>query len=227
MPAAPHCEMTQAKEDDLAASRSGLRAAGARRVAEEEEARRHIAREIHDDLCQRLAALGLELGVVRRKLPEDDPRRGDLDVAGTHLSELAEDLRRLSHDLHPAILERSGLATALRDHCAEVERRHGLPVRLSLDGAERPFPPDVALGLYRIAQEALANVVRHAGARAVEVRLSVAQGTARLAVADDGAGFDPGAGRAAGGLGLASLAERAGLLGGRCRITSAPGTGTR
>ncbi|HEX3552187.1 MAG TPA: tetratricopeptide repeat protein [Thermoanaerobaculia bacterium] len=219
--------MTQPKEDDLAANRSGLRGADARRVAGEEEARRRMSREIHDDLCQRLAALGLELKVVRRKLPESDPRRGELDAVSAHLAELAEDLRRLSHDLHPGVLERSGLAEALRDHCAEIERRHGLPVRLSLRDAAGPFPPDVALGLYRIAQETLANAVRHAGARAVQVSLSAAKGTAHLAVTDDGAGFDPGAARRAGGLGLASLEERARLLGGRSRIDSALGAGTR
>jgi non-specific serine/threonine protein kinase/serine/threonine-protein kinase len=113
----------------------------------------------------------------------------------------------------------------LGDHCAEVERRHGLPVRLSLADADGPFPPDVALGLYRVAQEALANAVRHAGARTARVTLTVAAGAARLAVADDGAGFDPAAARRAGGLGLASVEERARLLGGRCRVASAPGAG--
>jgi tetratricopeptide (TPR) repeat protein/two-component sensor histidine kinase len=200
--------------------------AAGRRVAVEEEARRRIAREIHDDLGQRLAALGIELRVARRKFPEDGPQRRELDAVAGSLAELAEDLRRLSHDLHPAVLERSGLAEALRDHCAEVERRHGLPVRLSLQ-AEGPFPPDLTLGLYRIAQEALANIVRHAGARSVQVTLRTAGGDVHLAVVDDGAGFDPQAARGSGGLGLASLDERARLLGGRCRIASSPGAGTR
>jgi tetratricopeptide (TPR) repeat protein/two-component sensor histidine kinase len=200
--------------------------AAGRRVAVEEEARRRIAREIHDDLGQRLAALGIELRVARRKFPEEGPQRYEMDAVAGSLAELAEDLRRLSHDLHPAILERSGLAEALRDHCAEVERRHGLPVRLSLRAAG-PFPPDLTLGLYRIAQEALANIVRHAGARSVQVTLWTAGGDAHLTVVDDGAGFDPAAARGSGGLGLASLDERARLLGGRCDVTSSPGAGTR
>ena len=200
--------------------------AAGRRVAVEEEARRRIAREIHDDLGQRLAALGFELRVARRKFPEDGPQRHELDAVAGNLAELAEDLRRLSHDLHPAVLERSGLAEALRDHCAEVERRHGLAVRLSLQAAG-PFPPDLTLGLYRIAQEALANIVRHAGARSVQVTLRTAGGETHLEVVDDGTGFDPEAARGSGGLGLASLDERARLLGGRCRVASAPGAGTR
>lgn len=203
-----------------------------RLIAGEEEARRRLARELHDDHCQRLAALSFELKAVRRDFAEGDPRRTGLDAVGASLAELGEDLRRLSHDLHPAILERRGLADALRDHCAEAEKRHGLPVRLSLRGTEAPFPPllsipsDIALGLYRIVQEALANTVRHAGARSAHVTLRIAAGEAHLAVADDGAGFDPEEARRTGGLGLAIIEERAGLLGGRCRIASAPGAGT-
>src|SRR5688572_29644592 len=130
-------------------------------IAGEEEARRRLARELHDDHCQRLAALSFELKAVRGDFAEGDPRRTGLDAVGASLAEMGEDLRRLSHDLHPAILERRGLADALRDHCAEIEKRHGLPIRLSLRGAEDPFPPllsipsDIALGLYRIVQEAL------------------------------------------------------------------------
>ncbi len=191
-----------------------------------EDARRRIARELHDDYCQRLAALALELKAVRRQHGDGDARGSALDVLGGRLAGLGEDLRGLSHDLHPAALERLGLAEALRDHCAEVERRHGLRVRLSLRGVEGAFAPEVALGLYRIVQEALANAVRHAHAKMARVALRVAVGAVRLTVADDGSGFDPEAARRAGGLGLASVEERARLLGGRCRIASAPGAGT-
>lgn len=200
-----------------------------RLIAGQEEARRRIARELHDDHCQRLAALGFELEIVRRQLAEDDPRRSGLDALGTGLAGLGEDLHRLSHDLHPAILERRGLSEALRDACGEVERRHGLTVRLSLPQAEArlpKLPQDIALGLYRIAQEALSNILRHAAAREVRVTLRISSRQASLSVADDGAGFDAGKAHQAGGLGLASIEERAGLLGGRCRIASAPGSGT-
>ncbi len=198
-----------------------------RLIAGEEEARRRIARELHDDHCQRLAALALELKAVRRQHADGDSRGAALDALGRSVAGLAEDLRDLSHDLHPAVLERQGLAEALHDHCAEVERRSCLEVRLSLrDGAEDPLPPAYVLGLYRIVQEALVNTVHHAGARTVHVTLGIAAGEAHLAMLDDGAGFDPDAARRAGGLGLAIVEERARLLGGRCRITSAPGAGT-
>jgi len=202
------------------------RATAGRLVAGEDEARRRIARELHDDHCQRLAALALELRALRNGVAGTDRALPELDAVGAGLAELAEDLRRLSHDLHPAVLERHGLAEALRDHCAEIERRSGLRVRASLRvDAAAPLPPDLALGLYRIAQEALANAVRHAGARTAHVTLRIAAGEAHLAVADDGDGFDPGAARRAGGLGLAIVEERTRLLGGRCRIASAPGAG--
>lgn len=198
-------------------------------IAGEEEARRRIAREIHDDHCQRLAALSFDLKAVCKDFLADDPRRTRLDAIGTSLAELGEDLRRLSHDLHPALLERCGLAETLRAHCLEVERRHGLPVRFTLRGAEKPssrLPSGVALGLYRIVQETLANTVRHARARSAHITLRIAAVQVHLSVADDGAGFDPDKVRRTGGLGLASIEERAGLLGGRCRIASTPGAGT-
>lgn len=200
-------------------------------IAGEEEARRRIARELHDDHCQRLAAFGFELEAVRRQIAADDPRRAGLDALSAGLAGLGEDLRRLSHDLHPALLERRGLAEALRDSRGEIERRHGLAVRLSLPEDDHlsplpALPPDIALGFYRIVQEALSNVVRHAAAREVHIALRLTARQARLSVADDGAGFDPAAAHQAGGLGLASIAERAGLLGGWSRIVSAPGGGT-
>jgi len=221
-------EELEASRAALAASRTELRRFTGRLVASEEEARRRIARELHDDTCQRLAALSLELGATRKRLSGGEPPAAwssALDSLGGSLIELVDDLRRISHDLHPATLERLGLAEALRDHCADVERRCGLPVRLSLREAGGPFGAAVALGLYRVAQEALANAVRHAGARTIHVTLMTAAGAACLAVADDGIGFDPGEARHGHGLGLASIEERARMLGGRCRVASAPGAG--
>jgi non-specific serine/threonine protein kinase/serine/threonine-protein kinase len=210
----------------LEASRTELRRVIGRLVAAEEEARRRISQELHDDVCQRLAALALELRVVRRKLPGGDPQRIELDAVAAQMVELGEDLRRLSHDLHPAILERRGLAEALHDLGDEIERRCSLPVRLTLHGTGTPLPRQMALGLYRIAQEALANVIRHAGAREARLTMTVDDGAVHLAVADDGAGFDTDEVSRGRGLGLAGIGERARWLGGLCRISSSPGAGT-
>lgn len=197
-----------------------------RRFAADEEARRRIAREIHDDLCQRFAAAAIDLKVVRRQLAEDDPHRGELDTVAASLVDLSGDLRHLSHDLHPTLLEGRNLAEALADYCVGIERRYGVAVRLRVPLVEGVFSPEASLGLFRITQESLANVVRHAGAREIQVTLKEDGGDVHLVVADDGAGFDPGAVRRT-GLGLASIAERARLLGGRSEITSTPGVGTR
>lgn len=197
-----------------------------RRVTTEEEVRRRLARALHDDHCQRAAALGFELRAVRAQLAEDDPRRLQLDSLSRQLAELGEDLRRLSHDLHPAILEHRGLAAALRDHCAEVEERHGVRVELDLPANPPPIPREVDLAMYRIAQEGLANLVRHAGAKTARLELRASAGAVRLTLSDSGAGLNLHAARQAGGLGIASMEERARLLGGRCRIVSAVGAGT-
>ena len=196
-----------------------------RQVALEEEACRRLAREIHDGYGQRVAALGFEIHSIRKGMIGADPQSGRLDLVAERLVELGEDLHRLSHELHPAVLEHRGLVVALRDVCAEFEERQGLPIELDLSVAEHPIPAEVALGIFRIAQEGLANVMRHGAARSVRLALSVGSNTVRLLVSDDGTGFDPDS--VDSGLGLASMRERAQLLGGRCRIVSSPGAGTR
>ncbi len=196
------------------------------RVASEEELRRRLARGLHDDICQRLAALGFELGALRFRLPEADPHRRELEEAGRKLGELGEDLRRLSHDLHPAILERRGLLVALSDRATELEARHGLRVELELPESEPALSREVSLALYRIAQEALSNSIRHSRATAARVSLRLAGGKVRLRIEDNGAGFVLETAQRSAGLGLASIDERARLLGGRCRIHSAPDAGT-
>ena len=210
----------------LEASRAELRRVSGRLVAAEEEARRRISQELHDDACQRLAALALELKVIRKQLAAGAPQHVELDAVAAQMVVLGEDLYRLSHDLHPAILEHRGLAEALRDLGQEVERRGSLPVRLTLRGTETPLPQQMALGLYRIAQEALTNVVRHAGAREARLTMIVNDGAVHLAVADDGYGFDADEVSRGHGLGLAGIGERARWLGGLCRISSSPGAGT-
>lgn len=195
-------------------------------VASEDEARRRLARDLHDDHCQRIAALGFKLRALRNRLDEGDPRRLELEGLGRELGELGTDLRRLSHDLHPAILERRGLLVALRDRAAELQVGRGLRVELDLPANEPALAPEVSLALYRIAREALANTVKHSRATVAQVSLRVARGKVRLKLEDNGAGFGLEAARRSEGLGLASIEERTHLLGGRCRIHSAPAAGT-
>jgi signal transduction histidine kinase len=141
------------------------------------------------------------------------------------LVRLSEDVNALSHRLHPSILEDLGLVVALK---AECERFSQCAIELKVDAgdvAER-LPPEVALCLYRIAQEGLRNVARHAGASRAEVRLRRLDGGLQLSVRDDGTGFDAGRRHAEPSLGLLSMRQRAILLGGKVDVESSPGHGT-
>jgi len=133
-----------------------------------------------------------------------------------------EDLRRLSHALRPAALDRLGLPEALREMCASLS---GPAFAVTVRGAEvPPLPAEHSIALFRIAQSALTNVVRHAAARSAEVRLGHADGTVTLEVADDGRGFDPALTPRS--LGLQAMRDRAALLGGSLSLTTSPGSGT-
>ncbi len=207
----------------LERSRSEVRRLAARLLSVREEEQRRLGRELHDGLSQRLALLALELGRVGR-----DPRRPaaeELDELRRQAATLADEARGLSHQLHPAPVERHGLAAALRDHCAELRRSAGIDVSVRVDEGVDPLPEDFALALYRIAQEGLHNVVRHAGVGEARLVLRRRTGTVSLTLADAGAGFEPAAPRA-GSLGLVGMEERARLLGGSLRVESAPGLGT-
>ena len=197
------------------------------RAAEEERAR--IAVELHDGPLQHLAALSFRIGLARAQLQTSDIQSADGALARAEL-ELSDDigeLRRLMRDLRPPALDEWGLEGALRDHCEVVARRIGTPVRLEYERG--PLPHDTEIVLYRIAQEALSNVARHAGATEVEVHVVARGGQASLMVRDDGAGFDAsdeGPFSLGGHLGLAGMAQRASMVGGTLRVRSEPGAGT-
>jgi two-component system sensor histidine kinase UhpB len=141
---------------------------------------------------------------------------------------LAESVRDISHDLHPNVLKHAGLTAALADHCADVSRAHALAVTCTADGDFESIRPDTALCLYRIAQEALHNVIKHANARQVEVRLLRNGHIAELAIADDGKGFDAAeTRRTRTGLGLLSIKERVRLAGGTLSVMTEWNKGTR
>jgi signal transduction histidine kinase len=137
-------------------------------------------------------------------------------------------VRRLSRDLHPATLPLVGLAASLKAHCIEVEERYDVQVSLATEGDLERIDPEVALGLFRIAQEALRNAAVHGDARrlAVDVATAPADGRITLTVADDGCGFDVEGVRGNGGLGLLTMEERARLIGGTLSINTNPGAGT-
>jgi signal transduction histidine kinase len=142
------------------------------------------------------------------------------------LGELAEDVHDISRQLHPSILDDLGLVEALRSECAQVAGRERLRIAFEAGIVPGALGDGVALCLYRVAQEAIRNVVKHAGATNIRVALAVNGAELRLRVADDGVGFDPNARGGEPGLGRSSMAERVRMIGGRLTIDAAPGGGT-
>jgi PAS domain S-box-containing protein len=201
------------------------------RLIEAQDAERaRLARDLHDDVSQQLAGLSIAISGLRHRMEE---RRLGADVVTDlhglqeRTSLLAQNVRHLSHDLHPTVLRHVGLADALKAHCAELERVHGTPVHCSADGDFSALAPEIALCLYRIAQEALRNVVAHAQAQCAQVWLLCAAADVELTISDDGRGFDVAATHKLGkGLGLVSLGERARIVGGTVDIQSEPTKGT-
>lgn len=209
-------------------SQQRLRALAAQLLNVQEEERRRIARELHDDITQKLAMLGIEVGLIHRDLA-DSHRLGEERLAGVQdqVMRLSDDVRQLSHQLHPSVLEHSGLAPALEAFCREIARQTGIDVRMVARDVSSQIPRAVATGFYRIAQEALRNAAKHSGAKTVTVTLSCQQGILRLAIADDGRGFDVESQEASPGIGMISMRERTRLIDGKLSVESEPGEGTR
>ena len=199
-----------------------------RLIHAQEEARMQLARELHDDLSQSLALLSVELEMFGQN-PPVDPRKiaARMEDFSTHVKSLSSEVHQLSHELHPAKLDQLGLVAAVRGFCKEFALAHEMAVEFAERDVPRTVPGGAALCLYRIAQEALHNVVKHSGGTAAKVELTRDDGHLRLVVAHDGAGFDPQAARTSGSLGLISMSERARFVGGRLAIESRPGAGTR
>ncbi len=215
-------------DQQLQNANAALQALSARLIGAQEEERARIARELHDDLNQQIAVVSMALGNLKKSIPEDNP---DLRSQGERIRQklvnISEGVRRLCHELHPAILEHAGVAAALSRYCTELRELSALRVALRTEGKFEDIPAASALAIYRVAQEALQNVIKHAGPCEVSVSLSERNGEVSLQVSDNGAGLPPGQGQVnGGGLGLISMKERARLVKGTLAIESQPGAGT-
>jgi signal transduction histidine kinase len=203
-----------------------LREQFAQVAAAQEEERQRIARELHDGLGPALASLNIRLRTVRKLLErENHPLAAEVEELDQQAQVGIRDIRRLIHDLRPVALDELGLVPALREHLARCEAEHDLVVDFSADGGER-LPAAVETALFRIAQEAVNNVLRHAQARRVRVTLERDANRVRLRVSDDGQGFDTLAPRSGRNVGLWSMRERVDQLGGEFEVRSEPGQGT-
>lgn len=217
------------------ASLSKLQALSAETIRAREAERLRIARELHDGVSPLIGAAKLELDRLALNAREGHPiTEADLLSVSAQLSRIYEEVRAMARALRPPALESVGLEPALRAALEEFEKRTGVKARFVERGGGPRLPLEVEVNLYRVAQEALSNVARHAAARHVVVTLERGRRSVLLAVEDDGRGFVARAGggaRAArtleGGLGLIGMEERARLLGGAARFIARPGRGTR
>jgi len=189
-----------------------------------EDERKRLASELHDDFSQRLVVLSLQLEAEAQKLPKSSTKglHAILDAVG----ELGSDLHTLSHRLHSSTLERLGLVAGLSAFCEEFTAQHHIPVDFSYESVPESVAPEMALCLFRMAQEALRNIRKHSGASHARVVLDSVNNCLHLSISDDGVGFDAGDPATKQGLGLLSMAERARLIDARFEISSAPHVGT-
>ena len=214
-------------ERELQESRQELRALAGRLINAEEEERKRISRELHDDLSQKLALLAFDTGsLVLAPPPSLDEMKEHLRNLQTRVGQLSQDVRRIAHRLHPSILEDLGLTPALRELCEEFSAREEIEVVFEHEAMPEALPVDIASCLYRVAQEALHNVSKHARASQVRLKVSRSPEGIHLCIHDTGVGFDSEGGRRRHGLGFLSMKERVGLVQGEFSIDSQPGRGT-
>jgi PAS domain S-box-containing protein len=215
-------------DEALQRSREELRelAAAAHSVREQEKSR--IARELHDELAQALTALKIDVNWVRERLPEADPQvAGKLASMQGLLDSTVAATRRISSDLRPLMLDDLGLVPAAEWLVQNFTQRTGISCELAIGSADLDLQDPFATAVYRILQESLTNVARHAAASQVEITIEKDAQSIVLTVTDNGRGFTPGNPRKPGSFGLLGLRERAHLLGGSVHIDSVPGRGTR
>ena len=211
---------------DLKAARATLSNLNRRLIEAQEQERSRLARELHDDVSQQITMLALDVERLGGTIPETEAdARQQARNLREEVTTLASHVSGISHRLHSSKLDLLGLAAAAGTFCKEVSSRSGVIVEFTYDNLPATLPPDVAINLFRVLQEALSNAVKHSGASRCVVSLSGTNGELQLAVRDGGKGFDTDAALATSGLGLVSMQERLRLVNGSVVIDSKPGAG--
>jgi signal transduction histidine kinase len=193
----------------------------------QEKERARLARELHDDLSQSLALLSIQLSHLQNETKDLDYVKAQLNQIFSSVAELSGDVRRISHELHPARLNQLGLEAALAGFCGEITAVYPLEIEFEAENLPRKLSDDISLCLYRVTQESLQNVVKHSRATSVKVSIKAADGKIHLAVSDNGNGFDTKAAKAKESLGLISIDERVRAVKGEAKVVSAEGGGTK
>jgi len=216
----------KAAEEKLQRSELNLQNLAGRLIQAQEDERHRVGRELHDDIGQRLALHEIDLENLRDALAKAGQHSQAQLVSELHLKvdELARDVHNLSRGLHSSRLQFLGLRLALRELCDKISAQQHIPIALHIADVPEDMPADLALCMYRIAQEALNNVVKHSRTPAAVIELSRSDDTIVLKVRDFGVGFEPSAAQA--GIGFASMRERLRMFGGELLVESVPGNRT-
>ncbi len=203
-----------------------IRALNEQLINGQEAERIRISGDLHDGVLQQITSLTLRLAKVKRQVPPDSEATATINSLQQQLIQIGTDIRHISHELHPAMLQEAGLPAALSSYCEEFSNVRGLAVSCEADESVEQLSRGAALCLYRIAQEALGNAAKYSQAKKVEVRLTRADGCVRLSVSDDGVGCDPNETEKSGGLGVINMRERVLQLHGTFQFNSELGRGT-
>ncbi len=222
-------EITERKEaqEKLEKTQKELSSLSRHLIQAQEEERRRLSLDLHDQLGQDLALLSIEIELLMQKAPESQAELVKrLQKLGMRTKAAASRVHTLSHQLHPSQLSHLGLVAASRSLCNEVSQTSDIQINFSHSDVSRSIPQEVSTCLYRVLQESLTNIVKHSGAKAAQVELAGSPREIQLQILDSGVGFDPGSTGSRGGLGLLSMRERLNLLGGELLIESRPSGNT-
>jgi PAS domain S-box-containing protein len=211
---------------DQKAAQDALENVSGRLIEAQEKERSRIARDLHDDICQRLALVSVELAQATRNGASPDTKQR-LEEIRQQCSEIAGDVQALSHQLHSSKLDYLGIVAAIKGFCKEFSKQQDVRIAFKEHDVPKHLPKDISLCLFRVTQEALHNAIKYSGMRQFAVELSGTADELQLVVSDDGAGFDVEAAKRERGLGLVSMQERVHLVHGRFYVKSKPGAGTK
>ncbi|HKP69038.1 MAG TPA: sensor histidine kinase [Pyrinomonadaceae bacterium] len=208
---------------DLKRSEESLKLLTRRLISAQEEERKRIARELHDDLNQRIAVIAIELELLANAHPSF---REAVEPIQRHIEDIGHDIHVMSHQLHPSKLDHLGLVPSIKGLCSEISESRRVRVEFVHHAVPARLGKEVKLCIFRVAQEALQNAARHSGALTINVELRWTNGKLKLNVTDDGGGFVTTTEKMTKGLGITSMEERLRSIDGKLKIISKPGSGT-
>jgi len=222
-------DITQRRQmEQIAQARAEeVRALAASLLTAQEEERRRVSRELHDQICQQLASLAIEMGGLVADEAISTRMQSRLKALQARIVRASEETRHIAYELHPSVLDDLGLVASLRDLIHEFSKETKIAVKFTHNALPASLPREIASCLYRVARESLQNIKKHANPKNIGVALTLRKDTIVLTIADDGVGFDMAAITARGGLGLIGMQERARLVNGKLAIDSRPGFGVR